>query len=427
MTSILGLSAFYHDSAAVLVQQGQVVAAVQEERFTRKKYDDSFPKRSIEWCLSQGRIDASALDYVAYFEQPLTKFERLIETYMAYAPRGFKSFRQALPVWLKQKLHVAREIRAGLDHQFKGRILYPSHHESHAASAFFPSPFEEAAIITLDGVGEWSTTTVGFGRGNRIELIEETRFPHSLGLLYSAFTGYCGFAVNSGEYKLMGLAPYGKPRFEDLIFEHLIELRPDGSYWMNPEFFRYAYDLKMTGERFESLFGGPPRAADSRIDQRHMDLAASVQRVCERVVLHTAIHAWEITGKPQALVMAGGVALNCVANGRLLREGPFEQLWIQPAAGDAGGALGASLFAWHQLLGHERVAVKPDGQQASWLGPAYDESEIRKELEGMGADYQYFENEAALLQEVAEALNEGQIVGWFQGRAEFGPRVAWST
>ena len=423
MTSILGISAFYHDSAAALLQDGEIVAAVQEERFSRQKYDARFPEQSISWCLSERGLDASDLDYVAYYEQPLSKFERLIETYVAYAPQGFNSFRQALPVWLKRKLHVARAIREGLEGRFEGRILYPSHHESHAASAFFPSPFQEAAIVTLDGVGEWSTTTVGFGQGNRVELLEETRFPHSLGLLYSAFTGYCGFSVNSGEYKLMGLAPYGKPRYEDLIFEHLIALRADGSYWLSPRYFRYAYDLKMISDRFEALFGGPPRRPDSRIEQRHMDLAASIQRVCEQVVLHTARHAWESTGRPSALVMAGGVALNCVANGRLLREGPFEQIWIQPAAGDAGGALGAALFAWHQLLGHERSPARSDSQRASWLGPAYSPVEIKQLLDGLNVDYEQIEDEPALLREVASALADGLIVGWFQGRAEFGPRA----
>jgi carbamoyltransferase len=423
MTFILGISAFYHDSAAALLRDGEIVAAVQEERFSREKYDPRFPQQSIEYCLEAAGITAEQLDFVAYYEQPLTKFERLIETYLAYAPAGFNSFRRALPVWLKQKLHLPHEIRRGLENRFRGRIFFPGHHESHAASAFFASPFEEAAIITTDGVGEWSTATYGFGCANRIDIQQEIRFPHSLGLLYSAFTYHCGFKVNSGEYKLMGLAPYGEPRYLDLIYEHLIDLKPDGSYHMDLSYFSYCEGLTMTSARFDELFGGTPRKADALLEQRHMDMAASVQKVCEEVMLRGARHAWEQTGRPENLVMAGGVALNCVANGRLLREGPFKNIWIQPAAGDAGGSLGAALFAWHQLLDKPRRACGRDIQQASYLGPQYHAREVKEFLDGAGARYHHLEDEAELLDEVAGEMNAGKVVGWFQGRAEFGPRA----
>ncbi len=423
MTSILGLSAFYHDSAAALLCDGEIVAAVQEERFTREKYDERFPAHAIEYCLREAGIDASQLDWVAFYEQPLTKFERLIETYVSYAPAGFASFREAMPIWLRKKLHLPKVIRKGLGGTYGGRIIFPSHHESHAASAFFPSPFEEAAILTMDGAGEWSTTTVGAGRGNEVRLFQQLQFPHSLGLLYSAFTYYCGFKVNSGEYKLMGLAPYGEPRYVDLITERLIDLKPDGSFHMDMSYFNYCQGLTMTGPKFDELFGGPPRQPDSRIDQRHMDLAASIQRVCEEIMLRCARHAWAQAGKPKNLVMAGGVALNCVGNGRLLREGPFENIWIQPASGDAGGALGAALFVWHQLLGKPREPRGGDLQKASLLGPAFTTAEVRPFLDGVGAAYQAFDDEAALIDRVASAMAEGKIVGWFHGRAEFGPRA----
>jgi carbamoyltransferase len=426
MSSVLGISAFFHDSAAALLRDGEVVAAVQEERFSREKYDPRFPTRAIEYCLAEAGIGPEQIDYVAFYEQPLTKFERLIETYMSYAPAGFASFREALPVWLGKKLHLPREIRRGLGRQCRGRILFPDHHQSHAASAFFASPYEEAAILTLDGVGEWSTTTVGRGRDNRLELLEQIRFPHSLGLLYSAFTYYCGFKVNSGEYKLMGLAPYGEPRYVDQITRHLIDLRPDGSYRMDQSYFNYSQGLTMTGARFHDLFGGPPRRPDSRLDQRHMDLAASIQKVCEEVVLRTARHAWDRSGRPSNLVLAGGVALNCVANGRLLREGPFENVWIQPAAGDAGGALGAALFVWHQLLGKPRRGLGQDRQRASLLGPSYSGTQVRATLDEVGARYQSFADEDALLDRVATAMAQGKIVGWFHGRAEYGPRALGS-
>lgn len=423
MTTILGLSALYHDSAAVVLQDGTILAAAQEERFTRRKYDARFPEHAIRYCLDESGIDPEEIDYVAFYEQPLTKFERLIETYIAHAPAGFASFRQAIPLWLRQKLHTPREIRRGLDGRFRGRIVYPSHHESHAASAFFPSPFDEAAILTLDGVGEWSTTTIGFGRDHRIELLEEIRFPHSVGLLYSAFTSYCGFKVNGGEYKLMGLAPYGEPRYVDRILDHLIDLKPDGSYTLNLSYFRYPVGLQMTGPKFHRLFGGTPRAVDSRIEPRHMDLAASIQKVCEEVVLRSARHAWERTGRPRNLVLAGGVALNCVANGRVLREGPFENLWVQPASGDAGGALGAALFAWHQLLDQPRNPIGPDAQQASWLGPSYSCEAVKETLDQVGARYRQIEDETELLNQIADHLATRKIVGWFHGRSEFGPRA----
>jgi carbamoyltransferase len=423
MTAILGISAFYHDSAAALVIDGEIVAAVQEERFSREKYDPRFPARSIEYCMAEAGITSTQLDYVAFYEQPLTKFERLFETYASYAPDGFASFRQAIPVWLRQKLHLPREIRRGLEGRYQGPIFFPSHHESHAASAFFPSPYEEAAIVTMDGVGEWSTTAIGLGSGNRLELLREIQFPHSLGLLYSAMTYYCGFKVNSGEYKLMGLAPYGEPKYVDLIKEKLIDVKDDGSYALDSDYFTYCQGLRMTGAKFAELFGGPPRRPDSRLEQRHMDLAASVQKVTEEVVLNTAQHTWEKTGRPTKLVMAGGVALNCVANGRLLREGPFEDLWVQPAAGDAGGSLGAALFVWHQILGKPRQINQPDAQKASLIGPHYTDQEVSQFLDRTGVRYHHFDDEVLLLDQVADALVDGKIVGWFHGRAEYGPRA----
>ena len=342
--NILGISAFFHDSAAVLVQDGRVVAATEEERFTRRKHDDRFPALAAAWCLREGGISADRLDAVVFYEKPLVKFERLLETSLAFAPRGFRSFLAAMPPWLQRKLHLPREIDRGLGGSYSGPILFTTHHESHAASAFFPSPFEEAAILTLDGVGEWSTATWGTGRGHRIELREEMRFPHSPGLLYSAFTGYCGFRVNSGEYKLMGLAPYGEPRYADLILDRVVRLHDDGSFRLDQRYFRYCHGLTMTSPAFHALFGGPPRAAEGPVTQREMDVAASIQRVTEEIVLRMARHVHARTGE-RNLCMAGGVALNCVANGRLLREGPFERLWIQPAAGDAGGARGKARVA----------------------------------------------------------------------------------
>jgi carbamoyltransferase len=420
--NILGVSAFYHDSAACLVMGGDVVAAAQEERFTREKYDAAFPVKAIEYCLREGGIGADQLDYVAFYDKPLVKFERLLETYLAYAPTGFRSFSAALPVWLKKKLFMTRAIRSALGPSLRAPLVFLDHHESHAASAFLPSPFADAAILTLDGVGEWSTATYGVGSGNRLRLLKQLKFPHSIGLLYSAFTYYCGFKVNSGEYKLMGLAPYGRPIYTEQILEQLVDLKPDGSLWLNMEYFNYCQGLTMTGPKFDELFGGPPRKPESTLEQRHMDLAASVQKVTEECLLRMGRHIHEVTGA-RNLVMAGGVALNCVANGRLLREGPFENVWIQPAAGDAGGALGAALFVWHQLLDKPRSTNGCDHQKASYLGPRYDTSEIIAVLEEKKAPHRRFTDEAELLDHVADLLTQGKVVGWFHDRAEFGPRA----
>jgi len=421
MTAILGISAFYHDSAAALVVDGQIVAAAQEERFTRKKHDHRFPTHAIEFCLQQAGITSKELDYVGFYDKPLTKFERLIETYLAFAPVGYRSFRQAIPLWLKQKLHVPREIRRGLP-DYKRRIVFLDHHQSHAASAFFPSPFDEAAILTLDGVGEWSTTCVGYGRGNKLKLIQELRFPHSLGLLYSAFTYYTGFRVNSGEYKLMGLAPYGEPKYRELILTHLLDLKPDGSLRMDMSYFNYCQGLTMTGPKFHRLFGGPPRPADSPVTQREMDLAASVQAVTEEAMLRMAGHAQRLTGS-ENLVLAGGVALNCVGNGRILREGPFKNLWIQPAAGDAGGALGTALFIGNQLLDRPRETHGVDSQRGSFLGPAFSDADICCVLDQHRAVYQRCETDDQLCDAAAKLIASEKVVGWFQGRMEFGPRA----
>jgi carbamoyltransferase len=422
METILGISAFYHDSAAALVVGGDIVAAAQEERFTRKKHDPGFPACAIEYCLRQAGKTPADVDYVVFYEKPMRKFERLLETYLAFAPAGFKSFSMAIPVWLKEKVHLPRVIRKGLGDGARAPIVFTDHHESHAASAFFPSPFDEAAILTLDGVGEWSTTTFGSGRGNRIELTRQIQFPHSLGLLYSAVTYYCGFKVNSGEYKLMGLAPYGRPVYKDLITKHLIDLKPDGSFWLNQDYFNYCQGLTMTNGRFDALFGGPARNPESDIEQKHMDLAASIQAVTEDAVLAMGRTIHRETGMKN-LVMAGGVALNCVANGRLLREGPFEDIWIQPAAGDAGGALGAALFAWYQLLDNPRAPRVVDQQKGSYLGPRFSSSDVQQFLDGAGATYSRAASEAELVDRVAALLEQEKIVGWFQGRMEFGPRA----
>ncbi len=422
MTSVLGISAFYHDSAAALVVDGRIVAAAQEERFSREKHDSDFPSRAVEYCLAEGGLAPADLDYVAFYEKPLAKFDRLIQTYLAYAPAGIRSFRLALPQWLGRKLRLPRELDRGLGGDYRGRYVFADHHESHAASAFFPSPFEEAAILTLDGVGEWTTGSYGTGQGSRIELSHEMRFPHSLGLLYSAFTYYTGFRVNSAEYKVMGLAPYGEPRFRDAILEHLIDLREDGSFRMNMRYFDYCKGLTMTSRRFDEVFGGPPRAPESELTQREMDLAASVQAVTEEVVLRAARHVQRETGR-RRLVMAGGVALNCVANGRLLREGPFDDIWVQPASGDAGGALGVALLVWHQLLEGERVPREPDAQAGSALGPAFGDAEIRATLERLGMIHEALPNDETLCARVAERIAAGEVVGWFQGRMEFGPRA----
>jgi carbamoyltransferase len=422
VSRILGISAFYHDSAAALVVDGRIVAAAQEERFTRKKHDADFPRHAIEYCLREGGIDVAALDYVAFYEKPVRKFDRLLETYFAVAPRGFRSFSLAIPVWLKDKLYIGRTIRKALGSGRRTPVIFTDHHESHAASAFFPSPFETAAILTLDGVGEWSTTTMGAGTANRITLTDHLTFPHSLGLLYSAFTYYCGFKVNSGEYKLMGLAPYGRPRYQDVICERLIDLKADGSFWLDMEYFNYIHGLTMTSERFHDLFGGPPRSPESTLEQRHMDLAASIQAVTEEIVLRMGRELYRRTGDAN-LVMAGGVALNCVANGRLLREGPFERVWVQPAAGDAGGALGAALFTWHQLLDHPRTTSASDRQQGSFLGPRWSDDDVEELCVATGVDARRFVDVDELLDRVVVLLVEGKIVGWCQGRMEFGPRA----
>ena len=417
---ILGISAYFHDSAAALLQDGEIVAAAQEERFTRIKGDASFPQKAIEYCLRQGNIGVSDLHYVGYYENPMDKFERLLETHVAFSPSGFDFFKSSASQWAGHKLQLPHRIRQGLGQGFSGDLCLLNHHESHAASAFFPSPFRDAAILTLDAVGEWSTSSIGYGRGNDITLTHEMRFPHSLGMLYSAFTYYTGFKVNSGEYKLMGLAPYGKPRYVKTILDHVVKVVPDGSLYLDMSYFNYCNGLTMTSQKFHDLFGGPPRESESRLTQKEMDIAASIQVVCEEAVLGAARHAYKTTGM-NSLVMAGGVALNCVANGRLLREGPFGNIWIQPAAGDAGSALGAAYLIWHRLLKQPRLAQSSDCQQGSFLGPAFSNEEIEIFLDSIGARYERME-EAALISRVAALIAEGAVVGWFHGRMEYGPR-----
>lgn len=421
-TTILGISAFYHDAAAALVVDGRIVAAAQEERFTRRKHDAAFPRHAVDYCLREGGLDAARLDHVVFYEKPLLKFERLLESQVAGAPFGYRAFLKAIPVWLHEKLHLPRELARGLGGSYRHRFIFPEHHESHAASAFYPSPFEEAAILTVDGVGEWATASLAHGKGRSLRLLRELRFPHSLGLLYSAFTGYCGFRVNSGEYKLMGLAPYGEPRYADLIRRHLIDVRDDGSFRLDLSYFDYVAGLRMTSEKFHRLFGAAPRPPGAAPTEREADLAASIQAVTEEILLRMARHAHALTGA-RNLCLAGGVALNCVANGRLSREGPFERLWIQPAAGDAGGALGAALFVWHQLLGNDRIPAPDDSQAGSLLGPAASPGEIEAVLRDAGAVYRRVDDEAALCAETAAALAAGEVVGWVQGRMEFGPRA----
>ncbi len=420
---ILGISAFYHDSAAALVVDGEIVAAAQEERFTRKKHDPDYPRHAVEYCLREAGIAAKDLDCVAFYEKPLAKFDRLVETYVAHAPKGLKSFRQAVPVWLREKVHVRSTIEKHLE-GFGGEMLFPGHHESHAASAFFPSPFERAAVITVDGVGEWATTTIGVGRGNRVRLLKEIRFPHSLGLLYSAFTYCTGFKVNSGEYKVMGLAPYGRPLYKDLILDKLIRLGDDGSFWMNMKYFDYCVGLTMTNRAFAKLFGGEPRASESEVTQREMDLAASVQAVVEEAMMRLVRHTKELTGE-ENLCLAGGVALNCVANGKILREGAFKEIFVQPAAGDAGGSLGAALIGWHHYLDRPR-RVSPDGrdsQKGSLLGPAYSDEEIRTFARKQGAVCHTCASDQELCEKTSALIAEGKVIGWVQGRMEFGPRA----
>ncbi|MCZ6836540.1 MAG: carbamoyltransferase [Planctomycetota bacterium] len=422
MTAILGISAFYHDSAAVLIRDGEIIAAAQEERFTRIKHDPDLPINAIEYCLAEADLTPSQLDYVGFYDKPLMKFDRLLETYLAYAPAGLPSFYTSMPQWLKLKLHLPRKIRKSLGGAYRKRIVFCEHHESHAASAFFPSPFEEAAILTVDGVGEWATASFGIGRGNRIELSHEMHFPHSLGMLYTAFTYFCGFKVNSGEYKLMGLAPYGEPVYADRILEKLLDLKADGSFQMDMSYFNYAQGLTMTSRKFDRLFDGPRRTPESKLTQREMDLAASVQMVTEEILLRIVRHVHERTNM-KSLCMAGGVALNCVANGRILREGPFENLWIQPAAGDAGGALGVAQFIWHQLLEQPRSIRKPDGQTASYLGPQFSDDQILSYLNAINAPHEVIDDEEKLCEKVAALIDTGHVVGWFQGRMEFGPRA----
>jgi len=422
MPRILGLSAFYHDSAAALVVDGEIVAAAQEERFTRIKHDHEFPTHAVDYCLREAAVTPEQIDLVVFYDKPLLKFDRLLETYLAFAPEGLRSFMMAMPLWLKTKLHLPREIRKALHGRYKKRIAFTRHHESHAASAFYPSPYDEAAILTLDGVGEWDTATIGHGKGNRIELLKTLEFPHSLGLLYSAITYFCGFKVNSGEYKLMGLAPYGEPRYADVIREKLMDLREDGSFRLDLRYFNYCQGLTMTSPEFDQLFDGPPRQSESMITQREMDLAASVQAVTEEIVLRMAREAKRLTGAKN-LCLAGGVALNCVANGVLLREGIFDDVWIPSAAGDAGGALGAALFAHYQLYDRERKAVPGDALKGALLGPAFTNDEIRAFLDREKVPYHFHADEAELLQHVVTAMTDGKVVGWFHGRMEFGPRA----
>ncbi len=420
--NILGISAFYHDSAAAFVRDGEIIAAAQEERFTRIKHDNQFPSNAVEYCLEAGQISAEEIDYVVFYEKPLRKFERLLETYIGYAPRGFKQFFIGMPLWLRQKLHLTREMDRALQNKYKGRYVFTEHHESHAASAFFPCPFKEAAILTMDGVGEWDTASFGTGKGNKIELTNVLHFPHSLGLLYSAFTYFTGFKVNSGEYKLMGLAPYGEPKYSELILEKLIDLKEDGSFRLDMSYFPYCYKTVMTDLKFEELFGGPARKPESPLKQREMDIAASIQSVTEEIMLRASRHVHRQTGM-RNLVLAGGVALNCVGNGRILYEGPFENIWIQPAAGDAGGALGAALFVWYQLLNNERKVDGHDRQHASLLGPAYSNEQIRLFLDSVNARYHSYQDQKQLFNKVADLINQEKVIGWFQERMEFGPRA----
>ena len=421
---VLGISAFYHDSAAALLRDGEIVAAAQEERFTRKKHDPDFPSHAVQFCFDQAGIGASDVDFVAFYDKPILKFHRLLETYLAFAPVGLKSFRKAIPTWLGEKLHMKGKMTRALGSKPKNRYVFPEHHESHAASAFYPSPFEDAAIVTMDGVGEWATTSIGVGEGNKVKLIREIRFPHSLGLLYSAFTYYCGFKVNSGEYKLMGLAPYGEPKYADRIREHLIDLREDGSYRLDLSYFNYCQGLTMTNDKFASVFGQPARSPETELSQFQMDVAASIQEVTEEVMLKTARYAKEVTGKDN-LCLAGGVALNCVGNGVILRDGPFDKIWIQPAAGDAGGALGAAQFVWHNLLGEAREVQPADSQRGSLLGPKFESQDIKSFLDSENVVYEEC-TEEGLADRVAELIEQENVIGWFQGPMEFGPRALGS-
>ena len=420
--NVLGISAFYHDAAAALVCDGKITFAAQEERFTRKKNDADFPAQAIQSCLRYANLTPAQLDAVVFYDKPVLKFTRLLETYLAVAPGGWRTFPPVLSNWLGGKLDLRKTIRGELPElRSDCQILFTEHHQSHAASAFYPSPFDEAAILTIDGVGEWATTTIGHGRGRETKILKELRFPHSLGLVYSAFTGYCGFRINSGEYKLIGLAPYGEPKYADVIRRELLDIKPDGSFWLNLDCFNFLRGTTMTNERFHKLFGGPPRGPEEKIEQRHMDVARSIQLVTEEIMLRLARHAREVTGLKN-LCLAGGVALNCVANGLILREKIFERIWIQPAAGDAGGALGAALAAWYAQKENPRVAVPTDSMQASLLGPGFSDDEIETVLRSHNAVFQKLEK-AALLDFTVGLLNAEKVVGWFQGRMEFGPRA----
>jgi carbamoyltransferase len=424
---VLGISAFYHDSAAACVEDGRIVAAAQEERFTRKKHDPRFPTHAIEYCLEAAGVGLDQFDYVSFYDKPFLKFERLLETYVAFAPRGFQSFSAAIPVWLREKLFQRNLLKQQLkthspDFDWDRRLLFAEHHQSHAASAFYPSPFSEAVVLTMDGVGEWATTSAAVGRGGELLTVKEIHFPHSLGLLYSAFTYYTGFKVNSGEYKLMGLAPYGKPVYHDRILDHLIDLKKDGSFRLNLDYFDYCTGLRMTNKRFDALFGGPPRAPGEPLTQRHMDLAASIQTVLEEAVLRLTRALAEETGLPN-LCLAGGVALNCVANGKILRDGAFDKVWVQPAAGDAGGALGAALAAYHGFAGGERkVSDGMDAMHGTFLGPEFEQGDIEKRLSQVGSRYAVLDDTEVIRQSV-DSLEKGEALGWFQGRMEFGPRA----
>lgn len=417
---VLGISAFYHDSAACLLRDGEIVAAASEDRFTRKKGDSDFPTHAVEYCLREGGIGLDGLDGVGFYDKPLLKFERILETYLGIAPKGLRSFLKAGPLWIKEKIYQDRALRTALG-DFGGEMFYAEHHESHAASAFYPSPFEEAAILTMDGVGEWATTSIGVGRGSDLKIVEELHWPDSLGLLYSAFTYYTGFKVNSGEYKVMGLAPYGEPKYVDLIYKHLIDLKQDGSFQLDQRYFNYLGGLTMTSPAFDEIFGGPSRPPESKLTQREMDLARSVQDVCEEVMLRMARRAHDLTGSSN-LCMAGGVALNCVGNGKILRNGPFKKIWIQPAAGDAGGALGVAQLVWHRQFNGRRVVVPgKDSMRGAYLGPAFSPEEIESSMRAVGANMRLMRRDE-LTREVAGQLARGKIVGWLNGRMEFGPR-----
>lgn len=421
---ILGISAFYHDSAACLVKDGEILSAAQEERFTRKKHDHNFPHKAIEFCLKDAGITAEQLDLVAFYDKPFLKFERLLETYLTFAPVGIKSFIKAMPLWIKEKLWMKEMIKDKL--AYTGKVIFPEHHESHAASAFYPSPYNKSAILTMDGVGEWTTTSYGVGDGNDINLIADIKFPHSLGLLYSALTYYTGFKVNSGEYKVMGLAPYGEPKFKQLIYENLIDVKDDGSFRMNMEYFNYCQGLTMTNEKLNKLFGGPPREPESKLTQKEMDIARSLQEVTEEIVLKLGNHVYKETGLKN-LCLAGGVALNCVANGRLLREGPFENIWIQPAAGDAGGALGAALIGWYKYHNKPRTAdEKNDSQKGSYLGPKFSEDNINTFIKSFNLSAKEYNDDDELIETIANLIDSEKVIGWFDGKMEFGPRALGS-